>query len=34
VGTLEPVVDSVIPFAAAHERLVRREHFGKVALVP
>jgi NADPH:quinone reductase-like Zn-dependent oxidoreductase len=36
-GALEPVVDSVMPLSkarAAHERLERREHFGKVVLVP
>jgi NADPH:quinone reductase-like Zn-dependent oxidoreductase len=36
-GRLRPVVDSVMPLAdarAAHERLERREHFGKVVLVP
>jgi NADPH:quinone reductase-like Zn-dependent oxidoreductase len=36
-GRLEPVVDSVLPLtdaAEAHRRIERREHFGKVVLVP
>ncbi len=36
-GRLQPVVDRVYPLAearAAHERIERREHFGKVVLVP
>ncbi len=36
-GRLKPVVDRVMPLAearAAHERIERREHFGKVVLVP
>lgn len=36
-GRLEPVVDSVLPLAAAraaHERIESRAHFGKVVLVP
>ena len=36
-GRLKPVVDSVLPLAdarKAHERIERREHFGKVVLVP
>jgi NADPH:quinone reductase-like Zn-dependent oxidoreductase len=36
-GRLRPVVDSVLPLAEArraHERIERREHFGKLVLVP
>jgi NADPH:quinone reductase-like Zn-dependent oxidoreductase len=36
-GRLKPVVDSVVPLAAArraHERIEAREHFGKVVLTP
>jgi len=36
-GRLKPVVDSVLPLAEArraHERIERREHFGKVVLKP
>jgi NADPH:quinone reductase-like Zn-dependent oxidoreductase len=36
-GTLQPVVDTVMPLAkirAAHERLERGEQFGKIVLVP
>ena len=36
-GALKPVVDSVLPLAEArraHERIERREHFGKVVLIP
>lgn len=37
LGTLRPVVDSVLPLAEArraHERIEAREQFGKVVLVP
>jgi NADPH:quinone reductase-like Zn-dependent oxidoreductase len=36
-GALKPVVDTVLPLAeirAAHERLERGEHFGKIVVVP
>ena len=36
-GELKPVVDEVLPLAdarAAHERLERKEHFGKIVLTP
>jgi NADPH:quinone reductase-like Zn-dependent oxidoreductase len=36
-GALQPVVDTVLPLSqirAAHERLERGEHFGKIVVVP
>lgn len=36
-GLVKPVIDKVLPLseiAAAHERVERKEHFGKVVLIP